>query len=134
MSPPINMLAGPFVFCTQASGEVASKLECPCGDRRDEPGFERDSQLAAGDAGNSGGSQGGTCRPTDGGCSYLDDAAHDRELTQEILHTPEDRLPEAAHESVAGGVGEVERGVAHIRVAVPALRRERAFRHRIGGG
>ena len=42
-------------------------------------------------------------------------------------------LPEAAHEAVAAGVGEVERAVADVAVAVPALRAERALRHRIGG-
>lgn len=37
------------------------------------------------------------------------------------------------YEAVAGWIGEVDRGVADVQVAVPALREERALRHGVGG-
>jgi hypothetical protein len=63
----------------------------------------------------------------------LDDGAEDRHIAEQVLDGLEDRLPEAAHETVARGIGEVERAVADVRVAVPALRGEWALGGRIRG-
>lgn len=50
--------------------------------------------------------------------------ANDRHLSKEVLDGPEDGLPEASHEAVTRGIGEVDGTVADVAVAVPALRAE----------
>src|SRR5215831_14417439 len=57
--------------------------------------------------------------------------AQQRHLAEQVLDTCDDWLPEAPEEAVARRIGEVDGAVAYVRVAVPALRRERALRRRI---
>ena len=92
------------------------------------------SEIAAGDPHDDAGDDARTDRIGGHTTHYRDGRDLDEAapvLAEEVADGAEGGLPEAAHEAVAAGVGEVERAVADIAVSVPALRRERALRHRI---
>ncbi len=122
----------------EAACQIPDHLERPSCCRRDQTGLQGLAEIAAGDARHQGRCCGTANRPkTSWGADRRgrnrQEVAQDGRAAQHPAQRLERLLPEAAHEAVAGGVGEVERAVADIGIAVPALRGERVLRHRIGG-
>ena len=121
----------------EPSCQIAHGLECHGGHRRDEPGPERHAQIAAGEPGHHHRGDHRAWRPANGALSR-GSARRDRQYLSEDRYPPQQpaqrlewRLPETAHEAIAGRIGEVQRAVADIGIAVPALRRERVLGHRV---
>src|SRR5262249_38679415 len=105
-----------------------------------EPRPQSETEVAGGDAGHRGGLEGRRGDGADDGAQAyrrrgdLDDGADDRHVAQEVLDALEEvvervRDPAQPEEAVARGVGEGERVVDDVAVAVPGLPVERVGHH-----
>ena len=113
--------------------EIAHGGECHSGGHRNKPGFQRQPKVSAGQPRDHRRGDTGADRAAYHAGSNRQNLPDNRHTSQQLAERLERLLPETAHEAIAGRIGEVQRAVADIGVAVPALRRERVLRGRIGG-